>query len=83
MLDHITIGVSDIERSRDFYDLALIHHCGPCRQVSHHGHGVGDNKVSQSKFALQLAQKVYDLRADTDVKSGNRFVRDDEFRTQR
>src|SRR5208282_5272610 len=64
-------------------DLALIHHRNPGREIAHDRHGVRDKQISEPEIALQLLQQIHDLRADADVESGNRFVGDDELRTQR
>ena len=41
---------------------------------------VGNEKVGEVKFFLEVHQKVDDLGLDRDIESTDRFVADDEFR---
>jgi hypothetical protein len=43
---------------------------------------VRDEEIGEAEIALQLLQKIHDLRADADVESGNRLIGDDELRPQ-
>jgi hypothetical protein len=68
------IGASDLD------NFALIHHRDPSREVTNHGHGVRDKQISEAEIALELLQKVYNLRADADVERRDRLIGDDELR---
>src|ERR1039458_7044832 len=74
---------SDLLRASDLNDLALIHHRNPGREIANDWHGVRDEQIGKAEIALELLQQIHDLRADADVERGNRFVGDDELRTQR
>jgi hypothetical protein len=42
-----------------------------------------DEQIGKAEIALQLLQKIHDLRANADVESGNRFIGNDKLRPQR
>src|ERR1700704_784376 len=58
---------SDPLRGSDLDDLALIHHRDAGRQVAHDRHGVRDEQIREAEVALELLEKIHDLRADADV----------------
>ena len=41
-----------------------------------------DEQIGQAEIALELLQKIHDLRAHAGVESGNRFIGHDELRLQ-
>jgi hypothetical protein len=43
---------------------------------------MGNKQVRKAELALQLRHQIHDLRANADVKGGDRFVRHNELRTQ-
>jgi hypothetical protein len=67
----------------DFHNLAPIHHSDTGGEVAHDGHRVRDEKIGQSKIALQLREQVDDLRAYANVERGDWLVGHDEFGVQR
>jgi len=67
----------------DFDDLSAIHYGDTGCEVTHYGHGMRDEEVGQSEFALQLRQEIHDLRTYADVERRDGLVRDDELWTQR
>ena len=73
---------SNLFRRSDLDDLALIHHRDAGREIANDGHGVRDEQIGQAEIALQLLQKIHDLRANAGVESGNRFIGHDELRLQ-
>ena len=56
MLDHISLGVTDLERSRPFYDAAL-HPLGLVRTVDFQGRG-SDYGAMASKFGVEFTITV-------------------------
>src|ERR1700716_763205 len=73
---------SDLLRGSDLDDLALIHHRDAGREVAHDWHGVRDEQVCEAEIALELLQKIHDLRPDADVESRDRFIGNNKFRPQ-
>ena len=66
----------------DLDDFPQVHHGNPRRDVLHHAKVVGDEKIGQAKFRLQIGQQVDDLCLHRYVQRGNRLVAHDEFRVQ-
>src|SRR5271165_5162035 len=73
----------DLFARSDFHNLAAIHDGDTRREIADDRHRMRDKKISQAEVALQLGEQVDDLRAHADVQRGDRFVRHDEFWTQR
>src|ERR1700716_4079398 len=72
----------DLLRGSDLDDLALIHHRDAGREVAHDWHGMRDEQVCEAEVALELLQKIHDLRADADVESRDRFIGNNKLRPQ-
>src|SRR5271169_1371943 len=72
----------DLLRASDLDDLALIHHRNAGRKVAHDRHVVRDEQIGKAEIALQLLQKIHNLRADTDVQRRNWLIGDDKLRPQ-
>ena len=50
--------------------------------VTHHGQVVGDKKVSQAEFLLQVFQQVDHLRLDGNIQGGDGLIADDQIRVE-
>src|SRR5713226_9182810 len=72
----------DLLRVSDLDDLAPIHHGDAGREVAHDWHGVRDKQICEAEIALELLEKIHDLRADADIESGNRFIGNNKLRPQ-
>src|ERR1700730_12819872 len=72
----------DLLRGSDLDDLALIHYRDAGGEVAHDWHGVRDEQIGEAEVALELLEKIHDLRADADIESRHRFIGDDELRPQ-
>ncbi len=59
-------------------DLAVLHHADPVGEAPHDAEVVGDEEHAHPLLALQLGQKLEDLRLDRDVERGRRFVGDQQ-----
>src|SRR5215475_6691776 len=68
---------------RDLHDLAQIHHGNPIGDMAHGRHVVGYEEISRSLLLLQILQNIDHLRADGNVKRGDRLVGDDELWAER
>ena len=67
------IGVADLD------DFSPVHNGDASREIADHRHGMRDEQIGQAEVALQLCQKVHDLRSYTDVERGDWFVAHDEL----
>ena len=65
-----------------FNQLAQVHDCDPVGYVSHHGKVVGNKKVGQIEFFLELFQQVDYLGLNRNIQGRNRFITDNEIRIQ-
>src|SRR5260370_32794166 len=59
----------DLARASDFDDLPTIHHRNSGREIANNRHGMRDEQIGEAKVALELLQKIHDLRADADIES--------------
>src|SRR5699024_781463 len=62
----------------DFADLAEVHDHDPVRDILDHRKVVGDKNHAEVIVLLSALQKVEDLRLDGDVKTGDRFIADQD-----
>src|SRR5882762_4748388 len=60
---------SDLLRVSDLDHLTSIHHRDAGRKVANDRHGVRDEQIGEAEVALELLEKIHDLRADADVES--------------
>ena len=63
----------------EFDDAAQVHDGDAVAEVFDDGEVVGDEKVGEAEFVLEVLEKVEDLGLDADVEGGDGFVADDEF----
>ena len=70
--------VKDLLGGADFYKFAGAHDGDASGDLCDDGEAVRDEDVGERKFALELLQKKKDLRADGDVKRGDRLVGDNK-----
>ena len=74
-------GLANSSRVRGvFDDAAQVHHRNARGDVLDHGKIVRDKNKRQAEPALQIGQKIDDLRLDRNVERRHRFVADDELR---
>jgi hypothetical protein len=66
--------MTDLLAGSGFDDLAGAHDHNVGGEITDQGHGVGDEKVSQMKGLLEMAQQVHDLRPDADVERGDGLI---------
>ena len=62
------------------HDFALVHHDSAVGDFSHHPQVVGDEEHTHTVFLLQDADEREDVLLDSDIKSGGRFVGDEQLR---
>src|SRR5258708_39490949 len=74
---------ADLLALADLHYLAPIHHSDARREIAHYRHRVRNEKIRQSKLALQLREQIHYLCSHADVESRNGFVCHYELRTQR
>ena len=72
-----------LARRRDFDDPAEIHHGDPVADVLDHGQIMRDEEIREAELALQIDQKVDDLRLHGDVERRDRLVANDQLRPRR
>ena len=74
-------GVGGDEFGRAFFDEFTVFENGDLiADVFNDGEVVGNEKVGEVKFFLEVHQKVDDLSLDRDIEGTDRFVADNEFR---
>src|SRR6266436_7425449 len=78
------IGMARLGKERalicDLDDLAEIHDRDPIGDMLHHCEIVGDKDIAEPETALQILQKIDDLRLNRDIERRDRLVADDEAR---
>ena len=70
----------DLFRGALFNKFAMLKDGDLVADVFHDGEIVGDEKIGQVEFLLEIHQKIHDLSLDGDVQSADGFVADNEFR---
>ena len=79
------LGVRMLGRGENFlgraalHDLAVLHHAGAVRHLAHDAEIVRDEQHRHMQLALQVLQKVEDLRLDRHVERGRRLVGDEQI----
>ena len=71
---------SDLFRRAFFNKFAMFKDGDLVADVLHDSEIVGDKKIGQVQFFLEIHQKIHDLSLDGDVQSADGFVADNEFR---
>ena len=80
------LGVGMLRRLEDvgdvvlLDDLAVLHHADPVGDLAHDVEVVGDEQHGHAEAALQILQKLEDLRLHGDVERGGRLVGDQQVR---
>jgi hypothetical protein len=70
----------DFGRGALFDDLAALHDADPVGDAAHDAKVMGDEQEAEALGALEVGQKIKNLRLDGDVQRGGGFVRDQKLR---
>ena len=70
---------SDLLRGAFFNKFAMFKDGDLVADVLHNGEIVGDKKIGQVEFFLEIHQKIHDLSLNGDVQGTDGFVADNEF----
>ncbi|MNC77236.1 hypothetical protein D3C75_1291430 [compost metagenome] len=68
--------IEQLRHLADFHGLACIHHADPLGGLGNHGQVMGDQDQGHVLFFLQVEQQLHDLRLDSHVQGGSRFIGD-------
>ena len=67
---------------RKFDDLSEIHYRDTVGKILYNGKVMSDKHYRKTEPRAKIVQKIYYLRLNRNVQSGNRFIRDDQIRIQ-
>ena len=76
-------GAIEFERRSDLNNPSKVHDGHTLAQVFDHREVVRDKEVGQTKLLLDIIEEVDDLGLNREIKSGDGFVGDDQFRFHR
>ena len=77
----LRLTVKFLIRSR-FHESTQIHDKDPIAEVLNDSQIVGDNDVGKTEFLLQVNQEIDDLCPYRNIEGRDRFIPNDDFRTQ-
>ena len=70
----------DLICSAFFHQLPEVHDSDVIGNITHHGKVVGNEKIGQPLFLLEVPEHVDHLGLDGDIQRGDRFITDDQLR---